>query len=85
MAWFKGLYPVLARGIARIPARPGKLLVWVLTVFMAVNMAFSALALSRYSGRAAGEPASQPWQVWMDGHYGDDVMERIYPYAKMTE
>ena len=84
VAWFKGLYPVLARGIARIPARPGKLLVWVLTVFMAVNMAFSALALSRYSGRAAGEPASQPWEQYMDAHYGDDVMERIYPYAKMT-
>ncbi len=84
VAWFKGLYPVLARWIAKIPARPGKLLVWALTVFMAVNMAFSAAALTRYSQRAAGEPADQPWQVWMDEHYNDDVMYRIYPYAKMT-
>ena len=85
VAWFKGLYPVLARWIAKIPARPGKLLVWALTVFMAVNMAFSAAALTRYSQRAAGEPADQPWQVWMDEHYNDDVMYRIYPYAKMTD
>ena len=84
VAWFKGLYPVLARWIAKIPARPGKIFVWALTVFMAVNMAFSAAALTRYSQRAAGEPADQPWQVWMDEHYNDDVMYRIYPYAKMT-
>ena len=85
VAWFKGLYPVLARWIAKIPARPGKIFVWALTVFMAVNMAFSAAALTRYSQRAAGEPADQPWQVWMDEHYNDDVMYRIYPYAKMTD
>ena len=57
---------------------------WALTVFMAVNMAFSAAALTRYSQRAAGEPATQSWQVWMDQHYNDGVMHRIYPYAKMT-
>ena len=84
VAWFKGLYPLLARLIAKIPPRPGKVLVWALMVFMAVNMAFSALALSRYSARAAGDPAGQPWEQYMDAHYGDDVMERIYPYAKMT-
>ena len=85
VAWFKGLYPVLARWIAKIPARPGKILVWAVTVFMAVNMAVSALALTRYSQRAAGESAAQSWQVWMDQHYGDDEMKRIYPYAKMTD
>ncbi len=85
VAWFKGLYPILAKWIAKIPPRPGKILVWALTVFMAVNMAVSAVALTRYSQRAAGVPADQSWQVWMDAHYGDDVMERIYPYAKMTD
>ena len=84
VAWFKGLHPLLARLIAKIPPRPGKVLVWALTVFMAVNMAFSALALSRYSARAAGDPADQPWEQYMDAHYGDDVVERIYPSAKMT-
>ena len=84
VAWFRGLYPVLARWIAKIPERPGKLVVWVLVVFMAVDMGVSALALARYSARAAGEPATQAWEVYMDEHYGDDVMERIYPYAEMT-
>lgn len=85
VAWFKGLYPVLARWMAKIPPRPGKLAVWALLVFMTVNMGVSALALARYSDRAAGKPATQAWEVYMDQHYSDAVMKRIYPYAEMTD
>lgn len=84
VAWFKGLYPVLSRWMAKIPQRAGKLAVWVLLLFMAVNSGVSSLALARYSARAAGQPAVQSWQVYMDEHYGDEVMQRIYPYAQMT-
>ena len=84
VAWFKGLYPVLSRWMAKIPQRAGKLAVWVLLLFMAVNIGVSSLALARYSARAAGQPAVQSWQVYMDEHYGDEVMQRIYPYAQMT-
>ena len=58
--------------------------VWALLLFMAVNIGVSSLALARYSARAAGQPAVQSWQVYMDEHYGDEVMQRIYPYAQMT-
>lgn len=85
VAWFKGLYPVLARWIARIHPRPGKVIVWVLLLFMAVDMTVSAMALTRYSDRAAGKPATQSWEVYMDQHYDDGVMKRIYPYAEMTD
>ena len=37
-----------------------------------------------YCSQAAGEPADAAWEQYMDAHYGDDVKERIYPYAKMT-
>ena len=84
VAWFKGLYPVLSRWMAKIPQRVGKLAVWALLLFMAVNIGVSSLALARYSARAAGQPAIQSWQVYMDEHYGDEVMQRIYPYAQMT-
>ena len=85
VAWFKGLYPVLSRWMAKIPQRAGKLAVWALLLFMAVNIGVSSLALARYSARAAGQPAVQSWQVYMDEHYGDEVMQRIYPYAQMTD
>lgn len=85
VAWFKGLFPILSKGMAKIPQKPGKIVVWVLLLFMAVNMGVSALALARYSARAAGEPAQQAWEIWMDEHYDDAVMKRIYPYAEMTD
>ena len=84
VAWFKGLFPVLSKGMAKIPKKPGKIVVWLLLAFMTVNMGVSALALARYSARAAGQPAQQAWEVYMDEHYGDEVMKRIYPYAEMT-
>ena len=85
MAWFRGLYPYLAKWIAKIPERAGKWFVRALAVFLAVDMLVSGLALLRYSVRHAGEPADAAWEVWMDTHYGDEVMERIYPKAVFTD
>ena len=85
VAWFRGLYPYLAKWIAKIPERSGKWFVWALTLFLVVDMLVSGLALLRYSARHAGEPADAPWEVYMDQHFGDEVMERIYPKAVFTE
>ena len=85
VAWFRGLYPYLAKWIAKIPERAGKWFVRALAVFLAVDMLVSGLALLRYSARHAGEPADAAWEVWMDTHYGDEVMERIYPKAVFTD
>ena len=52
---------------------------------MLCNIAVSSMALLRYSARSAGEPADEAWEIYMDAHYGDEVMERIYPYAVMTD
>ncbi len=82
VVWFKIVYPVVTRWIERIPVRPGKIFTWILTVFMAVNMAVSALALIRYDQRDAGVPAKKSWQVYMDAHYDDETMTKIYPKAK---
>ena len=57
----------------------------VLVVFMVANVSVSALAMGRYSQRAEGVPATASWQVWMDEHYPDEAMKRIYPNAIRTE
>lgn len=85
VAWFRGLYPWLAKWIAKIPERPGKWFVRALSVFLVVDMLVSGLALLRYSARHAGEPADAPWEVCMDRHFDDEVMERIYPKAVFTD
>lgn len=84
LVWLKFVYPFLSRLIEKAPKRPGTWLSWVFVVFMVCNMAISALALARYSDRAAGEPAENGFEVFLDEHYTDERMEKIYPNAKMT-
>lgn len=81
--WFKAIYPVVNRWIERIPIKPGKVFTWILTVFMVVNMGISAMALIRYDQREKGIPAETSWQVYLDEHYDDGKMEKIYPKAKV--
>ena len=80
--WFKLLYPAISKLIERIPVKTGKIVTWIIVVFMVCNMAVSSLALVRYDQREKGVPAAASWQVWMDEKYGDERMERIYPNAK---
>lgn len=85
VAWFRLVYPHFSRWIEAIPITPGRILTAALVVFMAANICVSALAMGRYSQRAQGLPATASWQVWMDEHYPDEAMKRIYPNAKRTD
>ena len=40
------------------------------------------MALIRYDERGRQVEATQNWQVYMDEHYDDAKMARIYPNAK---
>ena len=85
VAWFKVAYPPFSRWIESIPILPGRILTAVLVVFMVANVSMSALAMGRYSQRAEGVPATAAWQVYMDEHYPDETMRRIYPNAIRTD
>lgn len=85
VVWFKGLYPVFSRWIERIPAKTGKPLVWLLIVFMTVNMAVSFMALWRSDERSRGVAAEASWQQVMDERFGDERLARIYPNAIKVE
>lgn len=80
--WLKLIYPRTSALIEKIPMVIGKIVTWVLIVFMLCNMAVSGLALIRYDEREKNVAAEAKWQVWMDEHYNDAKMERIYPNAK---
>ena len=81
VAWFKVFYPRFSAWIECIPSRIGKPVTWVILVFMICNMVMSGGALLRYNTRTLGMPATSGWEVYMDAHYGDDVISRIYPNA----
>ncbi len=85
VAWFKGAYPPISAAIERLPRRPGTVITWGLCVFMAANVAVSSLALMRYTARVQGVAPQNQLQVYLDEHYDDARMQKIYPMAVHTE
>nr|WP_294527317.1 putative ABC transporter permease [uncultured Blautia sp.] len=84
VVWFKKAYPFLSGLIAKIPVKPGKIITWILTVFMCCNIIVSSLALMRYDQRAQGVKAQNKIEKWVDTHFDDARMKQIYPKAKST-
>lgn len=82
VVWFKVLYPISSRWIEKIAIKPGKIVTWILIVFMVCNMAVSSLALIRYDERSKGIQATSSLQTIIDDHYDDARMAKIYPNAK---
>ena len=92
VVWLKMIYPGLSRLIERLPLRTGKILCNCLIVFMIFNMILSSLALARYTERNTLPDASDafsgadtPLDAFLDKHYTDERMERIYPNAKIVK
>lgn len=82
VTWFKVLYPRISRLIEKIPVAVGKIATWALILFMCCNVVMSCMALIRYDERDKGVEATESWQIYMDEHYDDAKMQRIYPNAK---
>ena len=84
VVWFKVLYPPVGRWIEKLPVTPGKVLTWALVLFMTADIVVSSAAMLRQGQRAEGIPADTPAAIWLDEHYDDDTMRRIYPNAIKT-
>lgn len=81
VVWMKLLYPKLSSLIESFPKKFGKILTWVLLLFMCCNMAVSCMALMRSDQRAKGIRAEKGWQKIMDERFDDERLDRIYPNA----
>lgn len=81
VVWFKALYPKVSMLIEKIPMKPGRILTWLLLLFMSANALVSCMALSRSEQRSAGQEAKYQWQEIMDERFDDERLERIYPNA----
>lgn len=83
--WMKVLYPRLSRLIERIPMKAGKVLTWVIVVFMVFDMAISALALGRYQQRqSAPDAPTNGFTEFLDHYYPDERIHQVYPNMKQV-
>ena len=86
VVWMKWLYPFLSTLIELIPVKAGKWLSWIIIIFMSVNIVISSLALERYNQRHSGSSGEKnAYTEFMDSHFPDERMERIYPKAKSVD
>ena len=85
VVWFKLIYTRLAGWIEKIPKKTGTVLSWIFIVFMLTNVSVSSLALLRHDQRSQHVPAQSAWQRYMDTHYDDVRIDRIYPNAKEAD
>ena len=81
VVWFRLLYPHIAKLIALILRKTGRILTTGLVLFIIADIFVSVLALVRYDSRANGFEAEHHWEQIMDSHFDDARMERIYPNA----
>ncbi len=82
--WVKGAYPFLSHWIEKIPKKIGPALTWVLIVLMAGDILISAMALGRYSQRQHGIEAPNVVAEFIDEHFPDERMAKIYPKARIV-
>lgn len=83
IAWVKLLYPAASFLLEKIPPVAGKIMTWIIVIFMVLDMAVSGVAISRYVSRKAGVEASNSVEHMCDSIYKDKLIERIYPNMKI--
>ena len=82
--WIKCLYPKMSRIIERLPLWPGKIITWILIVFMLCNALISAMAMVRYRKRQDGMEAKNAVEVFLDANYEDAWIEKVWPNMVIT-
>lgn len=85
VVWIKIIYPRLSNIIEKIPPLGGKILTWLLVLFMVCNALISSLAMARYTQRQEGIAASNVVEEFLDATYQDELIERVWPNMKITE
>ena len=85
VAWFKIFYPPVSRLIEKIPVKIGKIITWLLIIFMLADGIVSSAALARYNARSNGIEAANSFESWVDEHFDDGRMAQVYPKAKKVD
>lgn len=89
VVWMKLLYPRLSGWIEKLPLRTGRILCNLLIILMIFDCLLSAMALGRYEERQRMVEIENGTEsvidTFLDVHFDDERMEKIYPNAKFVE
>lgn len=74
----KWIYPVVKRFLVQIERPSAKVITAVVFVFMVINVVISAVAVGRWHLRSAGCAPKNRVESWVDEHYDDSRMKKVY-------
>lgn len=77
--WVRELYPHISRFISRIPVKPGKIITLVLFFALSVDAGISSVAVYRWAHRQKGIAPENRVDTFVDAHYSDQYMKKIFP------
>ena len=83
--WIKDIYPRMAKWILKIPNKVGKPLTWALLVFMVFNSVMTLFTSLRWTARREGVEPRNAFEAYIDEHYPDERMQKIFANAEFTE
>lgn len=84
VVWVKVLYPPMSRQIEKLPALAGKILTWVIALFMVCNAVLTGAAMLRYNARAVDPEPANVLDTFLDSQYSDAYMEAHWPNMIVT-
>lgn len=83
VVWVKICYPVISGWIEKLPALYAKVVTWAVIVLMVCDAGLSAAVMVRYVERKAGNPADTVIETFLDEHYSDALVEKVWPNMKI--
>lgn len=79
LVFLQHFLPYISNLIELIPNRVGIWLTWLFVVFMVLNLFISGAAVRRYTNRRLGYPPANAFTAFLDRHYPDERMQKVYP------
>lgn len=78
LLWVKFIYPFLTKTIEKLPNKVGKILTYILVVFVSFDIIFSSGAVLRQRERRNGIPADSEIDRFYDSHFDDETLKFFY-------
>lgn len=85
VVWIKVLYPPMERSIEKLPVVAGKVLTWVIVVFLVCDAALTGVAMLRYDARQDRPEPANVAEEFLDENFDDDYMEARWPNMKVAQ
>lgn len=85
IGWIKLIYPMMSNVIELLPDNLGTVLTWAFIAFFIFDSVISAAAGLRMDKRSQGLEAKNSIEIYLDKHFDDERMHKIYANSKEVE